>query len=209
MSTIVSYAIELIASKIARHNILLIAPGKTAVSKQEVIKQYIIQKMPIVISINFLHDEINSDYVYMSNVKRYDYWKHIDRFKKQSKLITSNIKQQADDDTEIIISFNKLIKCGWEHIDNSTIMLLRLLDLFDITSIALAGFDGFCYGEESKYNYATIDLELSKVRENPIKLNEEIVSMLKDYIATRTKSTPISFITESRFSSILESTEDG
>lgn len=199
-----SSAIEAISKIVTGRNILLIAPGATAVSAQESIKQYIEQKVAVVISVNFLHNIIKSDYVYMSNIKRYSYWKNMDIFKRQKKLITSNIKQQAEDDTELVVSFNKLIKCGWEHIDNSAIMLLRLLDLFELQSIAIAGFDGYNYGEGHKKNYATSELELFNVREDPDSINKEILSMLRDYMETRVQDTPISFITESRFAYVLE-----
>jgi 4-hydroxy 2-oxovalerate aldolase len=102
----------------------------------------------------------------------------------------------------MIISFNDLIKCGWNNLDNSTIMLLRLLDKFHLDSIALAGFDG--YDVNIKSNYATNSLELSNVRDNPMELNEEIHSMLEDYKATRNSHTKIQFITPSRFSEIFD-----
>lgn len=31
----------------------------------------ILRKKPVLISVNFIHDKIDSDYVYMSNVRRY------------------------------------------------------------------------------------------------------------------------------------------
>lgn len=105
-------------------------------------------------------------------------------------------------DSKRLISFNDLIKCGWNNLDNSTIMLLRLLDKFHLDSIALAGFDG--YDVNIKSNYATNSLELSNVRDNPMELNEEIHSMLEDYKATRNSHTKIQFITPSRFSEIFD-----
>ena len=102
----------------------------------------------------------------------------------------------------MIISFNELVKCGWNNLDNSTIMLLRLLDRFDVKTIAIAGFDG--YDLDVTPNYASDNLELSNVRNNPIELNEEIASMLEDYKKTRKYNVPIEFITQSRFSKIFE-----
>ena len=101
-----------------------------------------------------------------------------------------------------------MIKCGWEHIDNSTLMLLRLLDVFEINSIAIAGFDGYCYENNNSLNYATSDLELSNVRDDPKSLNAEISAMLSDFMNTRKHSCKISFITESRFSSCMEKEYD-
>ena len=121
------------------------------------------------------------------------------------KILTSNVLNPSEADANtIVVSFTKLVKCGWEHLDNSTIMLLRLLDFLIVKSIALAGFDGYSYNVDGSLNYANKFLELSNVKENPMELNEEISNMLIDYKATRLHETPIRFLTPSRFADILE-----
>lgn len=198
------YTIDQLGQIISNKDILVLVPGSSAISELEKIRKYIDEKTPVVISINFVHDEILADFVYMSNSRRYNYWKNNIMYKKQKKIITSNLKTISEDETEYIISFNKLIKCGWDHIDNSTLMLLRLLDKYTTRSIAVAGFDGYSYAGENLKNYATDDLELSNVREQPRYLNEEISSMLKDYKETRNHNGYITFITKSKFSNVFE-----
>ena len=182
-------------------DILILVPGSSVSSDYINVQKYIEEKKPVIISVNFIHDKIDSDYVYMSNVRRYSLMIGNEKLQKCKKITTSNIKTKPDDN-EMIISFNDLIKCGWNNLDNSTIMLLRLLDKFHLDSIALAGFDG--YDVNIKSNYATNNLELSNVRDNPMELNEEIHSMLEDYKATRNSHTKIQFITPSRFSEIFD-----
>ena len=98
-----------------------------------------------------------------------------------------------------MISFVKLVKCGWEHLDNSTIMLLRLLDILGVSKISIAGFDGYSYTEN---NYATKSLELSSLHDDPTEMNKELEEMLTDYQQTRVhQDTEICFITPSRFES--------
>lgn len=194
-----SLDINTLSSVLRGKDLLLLAPGRTITTQNDVIRDFIYRINPVVISINFIHEEISSDYVYMSNARRYNYWKNCREYVPLKKIIVSNIKQRADDSTEYIISFNKLVKCGWNHMDNSTIMLLRLLDMFELHSVAIAGFDGFSYGSNDILNYANTDLEISYVKENAYSLNDEIASMLKDFIETRNKKYSISFITESRF----------
>lgn len=183
-------------------NILLLVPGRSVTEDVETIQNYIKKNDPVVIGINFVHNNIKADYIYMSNSRRYSYWKNKEEFKECKKIIASNLKQISDDSKEIIVSFNKLIKCGFEYVDNSTLLVLRLLDMFDVKNIAIAGFDGYDF--ESKQNYALPDLELSNVRENPMQLNEQIANMLVDYFKTRTKNTPVEFITSSRFEECIE-----
>lgn len=199
-----SQALSDLGNVLGQKNVLLLVPGSTANSQKEKIKAYIEEKKPVVISINFLHEDIKSDYVYLSNVKRYDYWKNDTRFKNCKKIIVSNIKNTTSDATEYIISFNDVIKCGWEHMDNSTILALRLLDKFDLKSIAIAGFDGYSSEGGMAHNYAQIDLEVSNVREDPASLNDEIASMLSDFFETRKCDVDITFVTESRFEKCLK-----
>lgn len=184
--------------------VLLLVPGWSAEAEKTSICAYIDKNNPVVISINFFHKDIKSDYVYMSNWKRYNYWINDSRFTAQKKIIASNILQKSESDNEIIVSFNRLIKCGWEHIDNSTLMLLRLLDKFHLKSIAIAGFDGYKYGGNGSLNYAATDLELSEVGEDAASLNKEITEMLIDFMRTREQCYEISFITPSRFEKCIE-----
>lgn len=187
-------------------NVLIIAPGRTAKENEEDIISYLDAKPSKVITINFLHDKVKSDFVYMSNVKRYNSFINNSEFDSCKKILTSNIKQKADNNNEIIISFSRLIKCGWEHMDNSTILLLRLLDMFNgIKSISIAGFDGYSSFVNENKNYSSRYLEKKMADEESIKINREIVGMLEDFKATRKhKDVPINFITESRFAYIFE-----
>ena len=190
-------------------NVLIIVPGRTAETEKERILKYIEDNDAVVISVNFLHNDVHSDYVYMSNWKRYNYWLYDSRFATQKKIITSNIMQTSESDDDIIVSFNQLVKCGWEHIDNSTIMLLRLLDKFRLKSLGIAGFDGYKFTGKGSLNYVASDLELPDVREDPESLNDEISKMLTDFDNTRVQNYEIFFITQSRFENVFKSKRQG
>lgn len=197
-----SVSIDVLKEYVKGRSVVLLAPGNTATSQIDEIKKYVNDNKAIVISVNHINDGIASDFVYISNARRYNYWKNITKFVVANKIITSNLKAEKTSDNEIIVSFNKLIKCGWDHVDNSSLMLLRLLDVCEVKSIAIAGMDGYSY--EKSQNYASVDLELSNVRENPAELNDEIELMIKDYMETRISTCNIEFITESRFKKCLE-----
>jgi 4-hydroxy 2-oxovalerate aldolase len=198
--------LQCLNEELHNQSILIIAPGYTSKACKKEIQKYIDEINPIVITINFLHENIRSDYVYMSNVKRYQIYKDNQKFISCRKILASNVKNQAVEDNEIIVSFSDLIKCGWEHMDNSTILLLRLLDKVEnLQSIAIAGFDGYEATRTDETNYVSSELEKSIVQDEPDKINEEIISMLQDYKATRLHmQVPVTFVTESRFSYIFE-----
>lgn len=184
-------------------NIVIIAPGKKANDEKDKIIQYV-QRLDnyIVVSINFVPGFIKSDYIYMSNKRRYNYWKNNVDFINTKKILVSNIKKESDDD--FVISFNRLVKCGWDCMDNSSLMLLRLLDQLEVSSIAIAGMDGYSINEENKTNYADEYLELYNVHNNPNEINREISEMLIDFINTRMSKAELKFITSSKFAYITE-----
>lgn len=178
-------------------NVVIIAPGKSARIESESIREYILQKKAISISVNFFPEYINTDFLYMNNVKRYNSQKGILHGSSVRKIYTSNIKNKAEEG-EFIVSFNRLIKYGWEHMDNSTIMLMRMLNQLDVKEIAIAGFDGYDFMQNHE-NYAEQELELSSPSENPDAVNREIAAMLKDFNASRKPEINIKFVTSSRF----------
>lgn len=193
-------AISKLKNEISNREVLILAPGRTVMSEKDKILGYVKKNKPFIIAVQFMHDSINADYIYMSNVKRYRYWKNYPAFVNAKKILTSNIANEEDVNKSVIVSFIKYIKCGWENIDNSTIMLLRLLDEVGVAAITIAGFDGYSYSHTREINYASKFLELSSAYENPLKLNQEISSMLCDYIMTRKHNeSTIRFLTESRF----------
>lgn len=195
-----SESIEQLRKIIEGNKVLVIAPGKTASEYAETINAYIETNKPVVIAINFIPEKIKIDYLYMSNIKRYSYWKNQDKFAKVTKILTSNLVSESEGD--FIVSFLRLIKCGFSHVDNSALMLLRLLDQLNAGSITIAGFDG--YAPSGQFiNYAGSEIETANTYEDPIKLNFEISGMLKDYVQTRKNSAPLTFLTPSRFAEVV------
>ena len=185
-----------LSKRLEGQNVLIIAPGETSKSEVEKITNYINDKQPVIISLNFIHESIKQDLVYMSNVRRYNQWKFDEKFQNSRKVLTSNI-QTTPDEMTYVISYSSLIKCGWEHFDNSTIMLLRLLDKCPVRSIGIAGFDGY---DLSRSNYANDNLELSSIKMSPIELNKDNQSLLDDFFETRnSKAIPVYFVTSSKY----------
>lgn len=180
--------------------ILVIAPGKTASEYVDRINYYIDTERPVVIAINFLPEDICIHYLYMSNIKRYAYWKDQQAFAGVTKILTSNLVTESEGD--FVISFLRLIKCGFSHVDNSALMLLRLLDQLNAGSITIAGLDGYEPG--SRGNYASSKIEIANTSENSFALNFEIAEMLRDYIQTRKNPISLKCLTPSRFANVIE-----
>ena len=184
--------------------ILILAPGSTVTKEFNKIKNYIKKNNPITISIGFIPDNLSVDYIFVSNTRRYTHLKDNENFINKKRIITSNIKHEKNSADEYILSFTNLIVPGNEHIDNSTLLLLHLLDSIAVSEIGIAGFDGYSYEPN---NYANTDLELSNVLVSPDDTNLKIKEMLKKYLECRKNSCELKFITTSKFSSVLSSKE--
>lgn len=175
----------------------MLLPGHSIVSHKKEILAYCAEKKPIVISVNLLSHDYPINYVYFSNKKRYNYWKSANRFDEYKKIVTSNVTN-IEEKNQLIIDFTRLIKCGWDQLDNSGILLLRLLDELDVASIAMAGFDGYSH-DSSSTNYMHKEMEKTRNTLNADDANRDVQSMLEDYINTRQSDCPIHFLTPSRF----------
>lgn len=180
-------------------NVVVIAPGGNAKLYADKINSYVHENDALVITVNFAYKDVKSDFVYFSNVKRYNYWSNMGL--DIPKIITSNVTAEPTEN-ETVVSFVNLVKCGWEHMDNSTILLLRLLDKLNVATVAIAGFDGYDYVTKSVQNYVSTELELSNLKEESIVLNREISEMLKDFMETKEGNEKVIFITPSKFESI-------
>ncbi|MCC8174768.1 MAG: hypothetical protein LIO65_10550, partial [Odoribacter sp.] len=158
---------------------------------------------PVVITVNFLHEHLKSNYMFLSNANRLRYWSCDSQYETVEKIMTSNLSKSAGQ-SDYVISYSRLIKCGWENMENSMILLLRLLDTLSVGEINIAGFDGYTFKSEGNGNYAQASLELDNAFENAVFVNQELTEMLLDFHKCRQNPCCINFVTPSRFSTVFE-----
>ena len=184
--------------KLQNRKVLLIAPGKTSLSEKENIEDFIARERPFVIGVNAILSDYVYDMLFFVNEARYSYAKnaYAETFEKTDKLLLSNIKTSPDEN-ESIVNYNRVIKRGWPHFDNAVITALRLLDVLGISDVFIAGFDGF----RTRYNESYADENLPTL--NPDnkwdELNEEILSMFRDFRESVGGRMDICFVTPSYF----------
>ncbi|MDD6056222.1 MAG: aldolase catalytic domain-containing protein [Helicobacter sp.] len=183
-----------LGEKLNGREILILAPGGSIFKEKDKILDVIKSRRNlVVINVNFLDSVFKRDFIFISNVKRFDYLNNTREFRECPKILLSSIKQGGEN--TLLIDINRVLKGGWENLDNSTILLLRLLDNFSVDSINLAGFDGF----SELNNYFSDELVRSVEKGKLEALNNEILEMFLDYKKTRKSRAEIRFITESRF----------
>lgn len=181
---------------IGDREILVLVPGNSLNTYREQIDAYAKEHGALVISVNFIADDLES-YAFFGNQKRYTMLQ-----KKRSGrkvIISSNIESDGDD---IVVNYHSLINRGYKYFENTTIMLLNLLKRLEVSKISIAGFDGFDAGKSS--NYADDTFQNDRHVAEFDALNEEISKMLLEIVKMLEGKCEIKMITPSRFEEILK-----
>lgn len=194
-----SFALEEFKKQLLGRNILLIMPGSSIVEYKNEISQYIEDNNAKVILVNFTDKEYQtSDYItFWGSKKRYDKYKeqciHV------KSVVTSNVA--TDNNEDLVINYDSYIDRTEEYSDNTSLMLLKVLQRIGITSFAIAGFDGFkeqgSYFNENNYKEVRFSSKYDEI-------NKAISKLLKKYADSLDEISHIKFLTPSIFSNILE-----
>ena len=151
--------------------ILLIAPGKTVESEKETIIDFKKNNDCITISINFIYENLDTDYIFISNLRRF---KEIDGDCWNRAILTSNIvtehyflKLQYKD----LLNHTKYVK------DNALLMLLYFLKSLNIKEVYLAGVDGYSPDYDDNYVDNKMNIYLDRIER--LAINSGISENLK------------------------------
>ncbi len=194
-----SGVVEELRNKLAAKKVVLICPGKSALSEQKTVQDYVYDKDAVLIGVNAILPGYEYDHVFFVNHARYDYARqaHPEMFERVQKIVLSNIRT-VPGNHETVIGYHRAIKRGWEHFDNAAICCLRLMEKLGVKDVAIAGFDGFRH----EYNESYADPSLPTL--NPAgkwdELNDEIRDMYQDFAASEGRRMQITFLTDSYFS---------
>lgn len=185
-------AVQRLEGCLKGRTILLIGPGKSIETQKESVLRYIVDTAPVIISINYIPQNIHPDYLFLTNSCRY---LQLARKLTESEyssipiIATSNITCSGSG-FSYTVNYSALIDEQADIPDNSLIMLLRLLGRMDIAGVSLAGLDGYTPDD---VNYFDINMEYSFVKEKADLLNRYVRAFLADYCKS------VSFVTESRY----------
>ena len=128
--------------------LLLVAPGASIVSHEREIKAFVDDRKPVVIAVNFLPENLNADYAFFSNNKRFD---RLDAFPCKV-IVTSNLQSVDEDRTaDYVFDYNGL-SGAFQQGCNSLVMLLKLLSVLGVQDVSVAGADGFSEGQKNYYS---------------------------------------------------------
>lgn len=184
-------ALSKLYDELSVRNLLVLIPGGSLARQAALIDDYIKQKAPLVLSVNFVDER--SNFVFFGKQRKYD--RYINECSKCTKVIaTSNIK---GDRLDYLIDYNGVIDHNLVYYDNSSIMLLNMLLKAGVESFTIAGLDGF---EVGRNNYYSDSYSYSRDTEDYGQINADLKSFLKVYLKRLRVPGSVKMLTEGRFS---------
>ncbi|NLL06788.1 MAG: 3-hydroxy-3-methylglutaryl-CoA lyase [Clostridiaceae bacterium] len=175
-------------------NVIAIAPGMSINNSVKAIEELSKQPNTLTVSVNFNPQKIKVDYVFISNLRRYD---QLEIENDMNLVVTSNVTEASD--ATFRVNYIDLLIENSAVSDNAGLMLIKLLSRLEVRSIMLAGYDGYSY--DAYKNYVEKDLTLIKKKTIVDTLNEGMKKSLNDFA----KYNDIQFITSTRYLNLEES----
>ncbi len=172
--------------------LLVMGPGTSMRTERERVDAYIAEHAPTVISINMIPDAWTTDYIFLTNAKRYVQLAGRLLAGRHSIIATSNVTPTAEGAFDYVLNFSTLMDRDAEFIDNSLIMLLKALIGLGVKEVALAGFDGYS-AEESNYYNAEHEYDFVKAKADGLN------ARMRAFLAETAGQIAVTFVTRSRY----------
>ena len=167
--------------------VLLICPGKSSKREKDKILKFINQNNVVSISVNFDYSEYNTDFIFLSNLRRF---RELQDEKKSKCIVTSNIPA---DNVYLQTRYYDLLNDIEAVKDNAAIMAIRFLINLGVKKVYLAGMDG--YSHDVQQNYADKSMIIMTKNIVFVEMNNGICMMLDKF----RKEISIEFLTQISF----------
>lgn len=175
-------------------DVLLIGPGMNIHKQADKIRKCIQEKNPIVISVNFIAEEFGTDYVFLSNSKRYvQLATALSKKDLDFKVIATSNVTKTSGKFDYTLKYSSLLDEDAEIIDNSFIMLLKVMKRLGVKRVSLAGFDGYIGDTKQNYINPNMEYNFNEVQANA--LNQYVADVLSEM----RKELKMEFITDSLY----------
>ncbi len=143
--------IEKLSKELKDKEILLLAPGKSINENKDLIKSELAKDNVASISLNFYNNDFKTDYLFSSNMRRYN--KLDDKIGKEINakvILTSNMREAKNKD--YVLNFYSYSIENKDIVDNAALMVIKLLIKLGVKRVMIAGADG--YDEKNPYVYS-------------------------------------------------------
>ena len=182
--------LEKIRKIVKEKEVLILAPGKTLKTSKIDIQTYIEKNHPVVVSINFLPDNLKLDMLFVSNRKRIDVlYHHI--LNAPNVVATSNLIDTLPQNVNFV-NYASYLGEG-RAADNAGAILIRILKESGAKKILLGGFDGF--DVDSANNYCVDSYRTILEKRAADQKNEDITRQLRLAVS----NLPFDFLTPTKY----------
>lgn len=172
-------------------NILIVGPGTSMETDEDNIKKYVAEKHPIIISINYVPFYLKPDYIFISNAKRYVQLSTALSRNKFKVIATSNVTT-TNEPFDYVLNVSTLLDRKAQVVDNSLIMLLKVMIKTGVKKVMLAGFDGYSKHDN---NYFVPSMEYEYIKQMADYLNQ----YTSEFIEKNKVQLSIYFLTKTRY----------
>ena len=179
--------LDRLAAEIGQKHVVLLAPGKGLHEHKDAVLKECQKENTTAIALNFLADGFDPEYIFSSNMRRFA---KIQSNTTKKCITTSNMKDCQKSD--YMVNFSSYASKTPEIIDNSGLMLLKLLVAIGVKSVSLAGMDG--YSQYSKNDYINQNLEYDFSKESELRNR-----LISDELKELAKQIQITFITPTKY----------
>ena len=167
--------------------VLLIGPGNSAEEHFQRIQKVKNDVGVLCISVNFDYNHIDTDYIFLSNFRRF---RELPPDLKGKCIVTSNIPA---DSIYYQTPYQELLNDVEGVRDNAGLMAIKFLMLFGVKRIMMAGFDG--YSHDLLANFARKDMTFITKKAVLDAINDGMSEVIKLYM----REIEIEFLTEPKF----------
>ena len=143
-------------------------------------------KFVIVISVGFEPSKIPVDYIFCSNLRKYEKVHGCN----VELLITSNV-HYSDEKPKYVFNYDSYLSKHIPIVDNGGLMLIKILRACGIKEVVVAGMDG--------YSFSPSDNKVSDQYVSQIINNEQVNSCMSSELSELMKDMEIEFLTPSRY----------
>lgn len=173
-------------NKLEGKKVLLIAPGKSSSDEKDKIIAFTKKDNVIAISINFDYSYTKTDFIFLSNIRRF---RELNENKRSKCIVTSNIPAN---NIYLQTNYKDLLTDIEAVKDNAGLMAIKFLMHYGVKEIYLAGFDG--YSHDVKENYG--DSQMAFITRNAVldAMNNGMSVTMRQY----SKHINIHFLTEEK-----------
>lgn len=167
--------------------VLIIAPGSSSRKEKDKVIACANRKDVVSISINFDYKEYCTNYIFLSNLRRF---RELDATKHEKCIVTANIPSVG---VYLQTRYKDLLNNVEAVKDNAALMLIRFLINMGVRKIYIAGIDG--YGLDVANNFVDKKMTFVTSKDNFEAMNKGLTQVIKDY----SKQIDIEFVTTPQY----------